>query len=166
MTNLTHRIVASLAMVVICAAGTFAQGRTPDPLARLKRAIAQAPAPALSTAQEVTLRRLINEYLDALPFEDDEVEEAAEDAYERAILAGDFAAAQVHATTYTNREAQLEYLRKEALARLSIGSIEVLRSGGQFNPLVRRFGRDRLLELVRFKDSYRDYWGGSGGGRW
>lgn len=166
MTNRVKQIVASLAMVAICAAGTLAQGRSQDPLARLKRAIGQASAPALSTAQEVALRRLINEYVEALPFEDDEVEEAAEDAFEAAILAGDFAAAQVHATTYANREAQLEYLRKEAIARLGIGSIEVLRNGGQFNPLVRRFGRDRLLELVRFKDARGEYWGGPGGGRW
>ena len=161
MTNRAQQIVAALAMIVICSAGTLAQGRQQDPLSRLKRAIWQASAPALSPAQEVALRRLINEYVEALPFEDDEVEEAAEDAFERAILAGDFAAAQVHATTYTNREAQVEYLRKEAIARLGIGSIEVLRSGGQFNPLVRRFGRDRLLELVRFKDVRGYYRGGS-----
>ena len=154
MPNRTLKMMITLGLMVIGAVGVFAQERPQDPLATLKRAIGRASAPALSPAQEAALTRLIDEYKAAIPDEEwDEVEEAAEDAFEAAILAGDFAAAQVHATTYTTREAQLEYLKMEALARLSIGSIAVLKSGGQYAPLVRRFGTDRLLDLLEPRKS-------------
>jgi len=163
MMNRTRKMMMTLGMVVIGAVGVFAQGRPQDPLAPLKRAISQASAPTLSPAQEAALTTLINEYKAALPDESDEVIEAAREAYDAAILAGDFAAAQVQATTLTTRGAQLLDARLQATARLSIGSIAVLKSGGQYNPLVTKYGTDRVLQLVSLQDARGGIGGGPGG---
>lgn len=164
-TNWTQRIVVALGMIVISTAGVFAQGRPQDPLAPLKRAISQASAPTLSPAQEAALTTLINAYKTALPEESDEVIEAAREAYDAAILAGDLAAAQVQATILTTRGAQLLDARLQATAQLSIGSIAVLKSGGQYDPLITKYGTDRVLHLVSLQDVRGGVGGGPGGGR-
>ncbi len=83
-----------------------------------------------------------------LPDESDEVLEAAREAYDAAILAGDLAAAQAQATIIANRTAELTGAKLLAKAQFSIGALAVLKSGGQFDLLVAKFGDDRVLSLV------------------
>lgn len=147
-----NRILTStailLALILTTSAVTFAQRKPTDPLAPLKRAISQASAPALSTTQETALTTLITEYRDSLPDERDELIESAREALDAAVIAGDLAAAQTQITVITARVSQLQDARMTAEAKLAIGSIAVLKTGGQYDPLVTKYGTDRLLQLV------------------
>ena len=154
-----------VALILASAAVAFAQRKTPDPLAPLKRAISQASAPALSQTQETALTTLITEYRDSLPDERDETIENAREALDAAILAGDLAAAQVQITTISTQVAQLQDARMVAEAKLAIGSIAVLKSGGQYDPLVTKLGTDRLLQLVTLTAPLAGPGEGPGGGR-
>ncbi len=143
-------VIFSLTLIAATAAISYAQGgRQSDPFASLKRAIAQAGAPALSTTQETALTALVTEFQTALPDEgaDDSLETARE-AYDAAIIAGDLAAAQVQITIITTRMAQLQDARMQAQAGYAIAAITVLKSGGQYDPLVAKYGTDRVISLV------------------
>lgn len=159
---------SSIVLVVLILASTavaFAQRKTPDPLAPLKRAISQASAPALSATQETALTTLITQYRDSLPDERDETIENARESLDAAILAGDLAAAQVQITIISTRVSQLQDARMVAEARLAIGSIAVLKSGGQYDLLVTKYGTDRLLQLVTLTAPLAGLGDGPGGGR-
>ena len=148
MNNSLKSIALSCVLVLGSATMALGQGRTPDPLAALKRAISQASAPALSTAQETALTTLITEYRESLPNDEEETIATAREALDAAILAGDLAAAQVQITIIASRVAQIQDARMVAEAKLAIGSIAVLKSGGQYTPLVTKYGTDRVLQLV------------------
>lgn len=142
----------ALAFALIATSGVLAlgQGKNSDPLLALKRAISQASAPALTVTQETALTTLITEYRDSLPDYDDEAIETANELLDAAILAGDLAAAQVQITAITTRTVQLQDTLLVADAKLAIGAIEVLKGGGQYTPLVTKYGTDRVLQLVKF----------------
>jgi hypothetical protein len=140
----------AISMLVLVTASTCvnAQGRPSDPLASLKRSITLAGAPALSTTQETALNSLITEFKNAQPDEADEVLETAREAYDAAIIAGDLSAAQVQITIITTRTAQIQDGRMQEQAKFGIAVLAVLKSGGQYDLLVTKFGSDRVLSLV------------------
>ena len=154
-----------LALILTTSAVTFAQRKPTDPLAPLKRAISQAAAPALSATQETALTTLITEYRDSLPDERDELIESAREALDAAVIAGDLAAAQTQITVITTRVSLLQDARMTAEAKLAIGSIAVLKAGGQYDPLVTKYGTDRLLQLVTLTGPISSPGDGPGGGR-
>ncbi len=133
--------------------------QTGDALSILKRAITQANAPALTTQQETDITALITAYKSSLPTEADEALEAAKDAYDAAILAGDQAAADTQAGIITTRQAALSLARLKASSKLQIAVLANLKTGGQLTLLVEKFSNDRVLSIVE------SLAGGGGGGR-
>lgn len=118
-----------------------------DALSSLRRALAQAGATALTADQETQLNTLITNYRNAIPDNDDALE-AARDAFDAAVLAGDQTAAQAQATTIANLTAAQTGARLAAEAQFEIAVLALLRTGGQLDPLVTRYGNDRILSLV------------------
>jgi hypothetical protein len=134
-----------------------------DPLRSLKRAITEANAPALTTDQETQLNTLITTYKDALPDEPDAALEAARDAFDAAILAGNLTAAQAQATIIANRTAELTNTKLRAEAAFETAALALLKTGGQYDPLVTKYGAERVLALVGSLVG-RGFGGGPGGG--
>lgn len=143
-----------------------------DPLGFLKRAITEASAPALTSEQETQLNTLITASRNARPTEPDEALQAARAAYNSAILAGDLATAQAQAPAIANRIAELSTTRLQAQAKFQIDVLNVLKSGGQLEPLKQKFG-DRLSRIIGFLAGGPPFggrpfggapWGGPGGG--
>jgi len=64
------------------------------------------------------------------------------------VLAGDQTAAQAQATTIANLTAAQTGARLAAEAQFEIAVLALLRTGGQLDPLVTRYGNDRILSLV------------------
>ncbi len=119
-----------------------------DPLRTLRRAITEANAPALTADQETQLTTLITAYQDSLPDEPDTVLEAARDAFNAAVLAGNLSAAQAQATIIANRTAESTNTKLRSKAVFEIGVLAVLRSGGQLDPLVQAYTSERVLGLI------------------
>jgi hypothetical protein len=136
------------------------QGQTRDPLGALKRAITQASAPALTTQQETDLTALITAFKAAQPTEEDATLEAAREAFDAALIAGNLANAQTQATAIATRQAQLSDARLKAVAKLIIDALTILKNGGQLDALKTKFGDERTLHLVSSLIG-----GGFGGGR-
>ncbi len=138
-----------------------------DPLGFLKRAITEANAPALSSEQETQLKALITASRNARPAEPDEALQSARAAYNSAILAGDLATAQAQAPAIANRIAELATTRLQAQAKFQIDVLNVLKSGGQLEPLKQKFG-DRLSPIIGFLAGGPPFggrpWGGPLGG--
>ncbi|HWQ32213.1 MAG TPA: hypothetical protein VNQ79_04965, partial [Blastocatellia bacterium] len=104
---------------------------TPDQLGGLKRALNEAGAPALSSTQEEQLKTLITAYQQNNPDPGPGAElQAAQKAYEDAILAGDSAAAQAAATTIAGLLSAATTTRLQALANFEIQALSVLLAGG------------------------------------
>lgn len=113
----------------------------------LRRALTQANAPALTTDQEAQINTLITTYRNALPDNDDALEQAR-DAFEAAVLAGNTAAAQMQAQNIANLIAAETRARLNAQAQFDIAVLNLLRNGGQLTPLVNTFGNDRVFSLI------------------
>ena len=161
--------MAAAAALILCAMLSSSmnvlanEGTQRDPLRSLRRALTEANAVALTTDQETQINALITAYRDALPDDNDDVVEAARDALNAAVLAGNLTAAQAQATIIANRTAALTSARLVAEAQFEIGVLAILRNGGQLTALVTEFGNDRVLGLI---DSLigRGLGGGFGGG--
>jgi len=134
-----------------------------DLLRSLRRALTEANAAALTTDQETQINALITAYRDALPDDNDDALEAARDALNAAVLAGNLTAAQAQATIIANQTAALTRARLVAEAQFEIAVLAVLRNGGQLTALVTEFGNDRLLGLINSLIG-RGLGGGFGGG--
>jgi Spy/CpxP family protein refolding chaperone len=119
-----------------------------DALRSLRRALTEANATALTTDQETQINALITAYQNALPDNDDDALEAARDAFDAAVLAGNLAAAQAQATIIANRTAALASARLQAEAQFEVGVLATLRNGGQLTALVTEFGNDRVLGVI------------------
>ena len=158
-------IAFSLFVLIAGATSSFAQGRPTDPFAGLKRAISQAGAPALSATQEAALTTLLTDFRNAAPDAPDDALETAQDALQAAIIAGNLAGAQVQITIITTRTAQLQDARLQSQAKLGIGFIAVLKTGGQYDLLVAKYGIDRVLGLLGGGERGRFDDGPSGGRR-
>ncbi len=128
---------------------SFADQGTRDSLSVLKRAITQANAPTLTTQQETDLTALITAYKAALPDGSDDALEAARDAFDAAILAGNATAAQAQAVIIANRSNVLLNNKLKAEITFELGVLALLKSGGQLDPLTTKYGSDRVLEIVR-----------------
>jgi hypothetical protein len=148
--KLWSRAALLLGVFVASAIGAWADhnGRTRDPLGLLKRAITTAAAPELTAAQETALTTLITNYKATLPTGDDTALEAARDAYDAALLAGNLAAAQTQATAIAMRQAQLSDARLKGEAQFKIAALANLQAGGQLAILRQRFEDDRVLDIV------------------
>lgn len=152
---------------LICANSTRA-AENHDPFGFLSRALTEAGAPALTTAEEAQLTTLITSYQAALPTLPDTTLEAARTAYRDAILAGDLTTAETQATIIANRTAALTSQTLAAQATFEIGVLAVLNSNGQLSALNTRFGTDRTLEIVDSLVGYSTPIGGGfkgGGGK-
>ena len=125
-----------------------AQNQPHDPFGFLSRALADAGAPALTTAEETQLSALVASYQAALPAQPDAALEAARTAYRDAILAGDLTTADAQAAIIANRTAALTNATLQASAQFEIGVLSVLNGNGQLTALNTRFGTDRVLEIV------------------
>lgn len=150
--KIQNRVVSTTALLLCLLTASItvalAQQSTRDPLAGLKRAITQASAPALTAQQEADLNALITAYKDSLPDGPDAALEAAREAFDAAILAGDLTAATAQATIIANRTAALSSAHLVAEAKFEIAVLSILKTGGQFTPLQTKLGDDRLLALV------------------
>jgi hypothetical protein len=158
MTKLRRKTVTVIALLLCAITGGMtvtmaAPAKERNALAGLSRAISRAGAAALTSDQQAQLNALVATYQAALPDEEDEVLEAAREAYDDAILAGNLTAAATQATIIANRTAALTTARLQARAQFLVGVLAVLRSGGQLDALIAAFGEDRVLDLI----------GGSGG---
>jgi Spy/CpxP family protein refolding chaperone len=143
--------IGLLFLCLIAAVATWAstpQGRERDPLGGLKRGIAEAGAPALTSEQETQLKNLIDNLRQGRPQAPDEALRAAHEAYRNAIFAGDLAAAQAQAAIITSRTSELSNARLQADAKFKIDVLAVLRSGGQLDPLKQKLGDGRLFGLI------------------
>lgn len=162
--------MSSLALSLCALAGSAiiatAQPQRPqrDALGFLKRALTEATAPALTTAQETQLNTLITSFRDALPDGPDEQLKAAHTAYNNALLAGDAAAAAAQATIIANRSAALTAARLQADAQFKIAVLAVLKSGGQLDALQQKFGAERVLGIVGSLAGGRGFGGPDGHG--
>lgn len=125
------------------------QGAQRDPLRALKRAITEASASPLTTDQETQLNTLITNFRSSLPDEGDDVLEAARTALASALIAGDQTAIQAQIAIIANRTAALVTAKLQAEAQFVTGVIAILKTGGQWNLLVLKFGNDRVLGLVQ-----------------
>lgn len=136
------------------------QGQTRDPLGALKRAITQASAPSLTTQQETDITALITAFKAAQPTDEDATLEAARDAFNAALIAGNLATAQTQATAIATRQAQLSDARLKVAAKFVIDVLANLQTGGQLAALKTKFSDEVTLHLVSSLAG-----GGFGGGR-
>lgn len=134
--------------VAALAAQPDRDGAQRDPLRGLRRAITEAGAPALAADQETQLTALITAYKEALPEDSDGTLEAAREAFDAAILAGNLTGAQAQAAIIASRSAELANARLRAEAGFSISALAVLQTGGQLTPLIEKFSGDRVLNLI------------------
>jgi len=174
--RLRMRLV-SVTVLLLCATASSAiiakaqQRPQRDPLEFLKRVITEANAPALSSEQEARLKTLIADSRNARPTEPDEALLSARAAYNNAILEGDLATAQAQAQVIAGRIAELAATRMQARTKFQIDVVNVLKSGGQLEPLKQKFG-DRLPRIIGFLAGGPPFggrpfggpWGGPGGG--
>ena len=151
MMTLRSKTLSLFALLLCAALGSSAMANgngQRDALRSLRRAIAQAGAPALTVAQEAQLSALVTAYKDALPDESDDALDDARDAYRAAILAGDQGAAAAQAAIIASRTAALTTAKLQAEATFLTGVLAVLRGGGQLDPLIAEFGSDRVLSII------------------
>jgi hypothetical protein len=147
--TITGGVALLLCVLVGCASAAFGTGgQQRDSLRSLRRAIADVNAAALTTDQETQINTLITNFKAALPDDSDDALDAAREAIDDALLAGDLAAAQAQAAIIANRSAVLAGARLEGEAVFEIGVLATLKSGGQLDPLVQKFGDERVLSLV------------------
>lgn len=133
----------------------------PDPLGGLKRALAEAGAPELSSQQATQLEALVKQFRDGLAGQQpDETVRNAENAYQAAILAGNLAAANAQATIIANTLASQTRTRLETSANYKIQAINILKANNQqLTALVQRFGTIGVYGIVS------GLFGGGPGGR-
>ncbi len=148
-------------LLLATAGNTFAQRPTPDPLRGLKKALEQAGALALTTTQEEQLKTLIQTYRDSQTKEPSAALQAAYDAYEAAILAGNQATANAQAVVIANLRAVAANAHLQAEAAFKLAVIALLKTNGDQAALLRtKFGDEGFLRIL---DSLAGG-GGSGGG--
>ena len=146
--------LVSITVLVLCAtvgSTTVAlgqPGRQHDPLDFLKRALTEANAPALTSQEETQLTELITTFRNGHVPGPDATLEAAHNAYNNAILAGDLAAAQAQAAIIGSHTAALGTARLQASAKLEIDALAILKSGGQLDALKQKFGDERVVGII------------------
>jgi Spy/CpxP family protein refolding chaperone len=138
-------------MFLSLAAGVLAQRPTQsfDPLRGLKRALAEAGALALTTTQEEQLKTLMQTYRDSLPDGPSDAMEAARDAYQAAILAGDLATANAQAAVIANLQTAALTARLQTEAKFKLDVIAILRTNGDQAAMLRqKLGDEGFLRII------------------
>ncbi|MBI4454840.1 MAG: hypothetical protein HY644_02965 [Acidobacteria bacterium] len=149
-----NRKVAVRMLCLLCFLLAFgailAQQPARGPLAGLKRALAEAGAPALTSDQEQQLTALITARRDALRAQAPSAAlQTAQRAYQNAILNGDNSAAQAQADTIANETANLTRTRLKDTAKFKIDVLNVLKSNdNQVGLLLNRIGSAGLSRLL------------------
>lgn len=119
-----------------------------EPLGRLKRAITEASAPALTTEQEAQLTELVKTFREANKPAPNEAFKAAHDALDAAILAGNQTAVQTQIEALAALQTAQAKTRLAADAKFKADVLAILRAGGQLDPLKQKLGDERLLGLA------------------
>jgi len=127
----------------------LAQSTTaPDHLAQLKRALQAASAPALTSDQETSLNTLIASFRSShTPQPPNAAVQAAQNAYDNAILKGDVGGAVAQVVTLANNMATNTTTRLQDGATFAVGVVGVLGTGS-VNLLVTKFGTSRTARLL------------------
>jgi len=126
-------------------AGTF------DPLGRLKRALSEAGAAALTSAQEDKINSLITDYRTSHtpPAPGDSTVSSARTEYDNDILNGDSAGAAAQAAIIAGEMTSHSTTRLKDEAKFAIDVIAQLRTNDdQVGALQKRFGTDGVVRLV------------------
>ncbi len=141
--------VALLCLFPVCATIVAAQrGQHHEPLGFLKHALTDASAPALTPPQEAQLNDLITAFRAAQSHGPDAALKAAHTAYNSAILNGDLASAQAQSDIIASSIAARSRASSQAGAKFKIEVLNVLKNGGQLEPLRQKLGDDHLLGLI------------------
>lgn len=136
-------------LLLAMAGNTLAQRPAADPLRGLKRALDQAGALALTTTQEEQLKTLLQTYRESQTHAPNEALQAAYDAYETAILAGDQATANAQAAVIANLRAAAANAHLQAEAKFKLDVIALLKTNGdQAGALRTRFGDEGFLRIL------------------
>ena len=146
-------ITTLLLMALATVSGTsWSQARMArDPLARLKYALQEAGATALTSDQESTLSALITAFQTAhhTPPAPSTALQNARAAFDTAILNQDSGGAAAQAAIIANEQAANGLQRQIDVANFGIEVIKVLKSSAdQVTPLVTRFGTSGAVRLV------------------
>lgn len=152
-----------LVMLVALSVGASAQTATKvfDPLRGLKKALADANALALSTTQETQINDLITTLQSALQQVSHDQLQAAYDAMNAAVLAGDQATANAQAAIISNLENAAETANLKAEIKFKLDVIAVLKTNGDQAGLLRtKFGDSGFLRIL---DSLAGHGPGRGG---
>lgn len=119
-----------------------------DSLGRLKHALTEASAPALTAQQETQLTDLIKSFREAHKPTPNEAFKTAHEALNAAILAGNQAAVQTQVEALAALQTAQAKARLAADAKFKADVLAILREGGQLEPLKAKFGEDRLVGLA------------------
>ncbi|MFN0107974.1 MAG: hypothetical protein ACKVZH_03900 [Blastocatellia bacterium] len=149
-TKTTLKAIFMASMMLCLSVAALAQQRPQfDPLMRLKQALQSANAAALSTAQEDQLKALIQQARDAHPGAPDPALEAAQDALEAAIYAGNQAAADAQAAIIVNLTSTMMGNRLKGHSAFTIQAINVLKANqAQLDALVQKIGSSGVVKLM------------------
>jgi len=120
-----------------------------DPLAFLKRALANAGAAALASDQEASFNTLIASFLNAnKPGQPDAAEKAARDAYSNAIFSKNSTAATSAADSLSALLAARQRTQLEAEAGFQIQALNILH-GDQASALQNKMGVNGVLRVLQ-----------------
>lgn len=148
-TKTTLKAIFVASMLLCLSVAAFAQRPQFDPLMRLKQALQSANAAALTTAQEDQLKALIQQARDAHPGAPDPALEAAHDALEAAIFAGNQAAADAQAAIIANLSSAMMSNRLKGHTAFTIQAINVLKANqAQLDALVQKIGSSGVVQLM------------------
>jgi hypothetical protein len=151
MTKMSLKAIFMATLMLCLSVAAFTQQRPQfDALARLKHALQSANAPALSAAQEDQLKALIQQVRDAREaVTPDPALEAAHEAYQAAIFAGDQNAANTQAGIIANLTAAITSNRMKSQSTFAIQAINVLKSNqAQVDALVQKVGASGVVHLM------------------
>ena len=121
----------------------------PYPLARLRNALQQAGAPALTTDEETQIKTLVTNFRTAnKPEAPSTALQSAHREYDNAILNGDSPAATAQATIIVNNQTANALARMKARANFGIAVIKLLRDNKQADLLLKWMGSNGLVQLA------------------
>ena len=147
--SMKSTIVLAGILMLSMVGSAFAQRGTFDPLRGLKKALEQAVALPLTTTQEEQFKTLIQTYRSSQSHEPSEALQAAQDAYDAAILAGEQATANAQAAVIANLRAAAANAHLQAETTFKFAVIALLKTNGDQAGLLRtKFGDDGFLRLL------------------
>ncbi|MBP6820141.1 MAG: hypothetical protein KA368_01285 [Acidobacteria bacterium] len=148
--KMSLKVIFMATMMLCLSVAALAQQRPQfDPLMRLKHTLQSANAPALSTAQEDQLKALIQQAHDAHPGAPDPALQAAHEALEAAIFAGNQAAADAQVAIIANLSSAMMSNGLKGHATFTIQALAVIKSNqAQLDALVQKIGSAGVVELM------------------